>query len=499
MKQRFIKGILLISSFSMLMYGCAVGPDFKRPDAPKTASYTAEAQPERTTSTPYSGGETQRFMPGQDIPGQWWLLFHSSELDEVIKRAIADSPSLSAAQATLRQAQEYYIAGQGSYFPTVDANVSAIRQKNSGAASRQANADTSAFTLYNASVGVSYSLDLFGGLRRELESLKSQVDYQTFLLEGTYLTLTSNIVTEAVREASLRGQIKATKEISDDQEKQLALVERQFDLGAVSMSDVLAQKVVLAQTRATLPPLFKELDFSRNRLSVLSGRFPSDAGLPEFDLDKLKLPQDLPVSLPSELVRQRPDIRASEALLHAASADVGVATANLYPDITLTGTYGSKAIGTGNLFGANAAFWSLGAGLLQPIFRGGELSAMRRAAIAAYDSAESHYRETVLLAFQDVADVLRALDTDALTLKARTDAEAAAREFLDLTRQQFKLGSVNYLNLLIAQRQHQLAQIGMVQAQAQRLADTAALFQALGGGWWNRTQEDVVKKKESKD
>jgi NodT family efflux transporter outer membrane factor (OMF) lipoprotein len=336
-------------------------------------------------------------------------------------------------------------------------------------------------------------------MRRELESLKSQIDYQTFLLEGTYLALTSNIVTEAVREASLRGQIKATKEILDVQEKQLALVGRQFDLGAVSLSDVLAQKAVLAQTRATLPSLFKELDLTRNRLSVLSGRLPSDQGLPEFDLDKLILPKDLPVSLPSELVRQRPDIRASEALLHAASADVGVATANLYPDITLTGTYGSKAIGTGDLFSANSAFWSLGAGLLQPVFRSGELSAMRRAAIAAYDAAESNYRETVLLAFQDVADVLRALDSDALILKAQTDAEAAARESFDLTREQFRLGSANYLSLLNAQRQHQQAQIGLVQAQALRLADTAALFQAMGGGWWNRSPEDGIEKKVNKD
>ena len=492
---REIVSIVIVLS---MLSGCAVGPDYKRPEAPKAASYTAEALHERTISAPLSGGEAQRFTPGQTIPDQWWSLFHSPELDGVIKRAIADSPSLAAAQATLRQAQEYYTAGQGSFYPAVDANVSAVRQKNSGTATRQANADTRPFTLYNASVGVSYSLDLFGGMRRELESLRSQVDYQTFLLEGTYLALTSNIVTEAVREASLRGEIKATKEILDLQEKQLALVQRQFDLGAVSFSDVLAQKVVLAQTRATLPPLVKELDFSRNRLSVLSGRFPSDAGLPEFDLDKLKLPQDLPVSLPSELVHQRPDIRASEALLHAASADVGVATANLFPDITLSGNYGSTAIGTGNLFGANAAFWSLGAGLLQPIFRGGELSAMRRAAIAAYDSAESHYRETVLLAFQDVADVLRALDADALTLKARSDADVAAREFLDLTQQQFKLGSVNYLNLLIAQRQHQLARIALVQAQAQRLADSAALFQALGGGWWNRTPENSAEKK-SKD
>jgi NodT family efflux transporter outer membrane factor (OMF) lipoprotein len=499
MKHRFTKVILFISAFSILISGCAVGPDFKRPEAPKTAAYTAEAMPETTIATTSPGGEAQRFSSGQDIPGQWWSLFHSKDLDDVIRRAIAGSPSLAAAQAALRQAQEYYVAGRGSFFPALDANVSVVRQKNSGAATRQTNADTSPFTLYNASVGVSYSLDIFGGMRRELESLKSQVDYQRFQLEGTYLALTSNIVTEAVKEASLRAQIKATNEIVEAQEKQLTLVQRQFDLGAVSLSDVLAQKAILAQTRATLPLLAKELDLTRNSLSVLSGRLPSDAGLPEFDLDKLMMPQNLPVSLPSELVRQRPDIRASEALLHAASADVGVATANLYPNITLTGTYGSSAIGTGNLFGANSGFWSLGSGLLQPVFRGGELSAMRRAAIAAYDSAEAHYRETVLLAFQDVADVLRALNADALALKAQADAETAARESLELTREQFRLGSVNYLSLLNAERQHQQARIGLVQAQAQRLADTAALFQSLGGGWWNRAPKDETEKMKDKD
>jgi NodT family efflux transporter outer membrane factor (OMF) lipoprotein len=376
----------------------------------------------------------------------------------------------------------------------VDAQASVSRQKVSGAAIGQQAVNISPFTLYNASVSMSYALDIFGGVRRELESLQSQVDYQKFQLEGAYLTLTSNIVTSAVKEAALRAEIQAIKEILKAQEKQLSVVERQFQLGGASGLDVLVQKTQFAQTEATLPPLEKQLDQTRHQLAVLSGRLPSEAGLPEFNLDGLKLPQDLPVSLPSELVRQRPDIRASEALLHAACAQVGVATANLYPQVTLTGNYGSEAIKTGDLFNGSTAVWDIGAGLLQPVFRGGELTARRRAAIAAYDAASAQYRETVLLAFQNVADVLRALDADALALKAQADAEAVARESLELIRQQFQLGSVNYISLLIAERQYLQARIGLVQAQATRYADTAALFQALGGGWWNRqTQGSAMK------
>jgi NodT family efflux transporter outer membrane factor (OMF) lipoprotein len=274
------------------------------------------------------------------------------------------------------------------------------------------------------------------------------------------------------------------------QEKQLALVEQQFQFGGVARTDVLAQRTQLAQTRATLAPLEKQLSQNRHLLAVLAGRFPGDAAaLPEFGLDELKLPRELPMSLPSELVRQRPDIRASEELLHAASAQVGVATANLYPQITLTGSYGSQATRPENMFHPGTAVWSLAAGAMQPIFRGGELTAKRRAALAAYDQAAEQYRGTVLQAFQNVADVLRALDDDARTLKAQADAEEAARDTLDLARQQFQLGAVSYLSLLNAERQYQQTRISLVQAQSARFADTAALFQALGGGWWNREQE----------
>jgi NodT family efflux transporter outer membrane factor (OMF) lipoprotein len=281
----------------------------------------------------------------------------------------------------------------------------------------------------------------------------------------------------------LRAQIDSTREIIDAQNKQLELVQRQFDLGAVARLSLVAQQTQAAQTEALLPPLERELAQTRHQLAALTGRLPSDGGIPTFNLSALTLPEDLPISVPSALARQRPDIRAAEALLHQASAQIGVATANQYPQINLTGSFGAQATELHNLF-AGPSVWSIGAGLLQPLFHAGELEAKRRAAVAAYDQAAAQYRETVLLAFQNVADALRALEADARTLKAQSDAEALARETLNLTQRQFQLGATNYLALLDAQRQFNLARFALVQAQANRYADTAALFQALGGGWW---------------
>jgi NodT family efflux transporter outer membrane factor (OMF) lipoprotein len=493
-----ILGRLKIVSFILTagaaLTACAVGPDFRTPAAPGTKAYTETASSPETASVPGIGGASQRFVQGRDIPGQWWTLFHSETLDRLIRQALADSPTLAAAQATLREAQENLRARTGTvYYPSVDGNFSVAREKFTGASFGQPGASSNTFYLYNASVNVTYALDIFGGERRELEGLRAQVDYQRFQLEGAYLALTSNLVTTAVQEASLRAQIRATQDILAVQEKQLVVVERHFQLGGVSRSDVLAQRAQLAQTRTTLPPLEKQLAQIRHQLAVLAGRFPGEAALPVFELNGLRLPRVLPVSLPSSLVRQRPDIRASEELLHTASAQIGVATANLYPKITLTGSLGSNATRIQDLFSSGSSIWGLGAGLLQPIFHGGELTAKRRASIAAYDQAAAQYRETVLLAFQNVADVLRALDLDAQTLKAQTEAETAARESLDITERQFQLGAVDYLSLLNAQRQYQQALISLAQAQAVRFTDTAALFQALGGGWWNReTQGSVV-------
>jgi NodT family efflux transporter outer membrane factor (OMF) lipoprotein len=474
----------------LIVCSCTVGPDYRTPDAPKVKGYTAEALPDKTAETQGIGGASQRFVTGEDVPAEWWKLFQSESLDKLIRRAMADNPTLAAAQASLRQAQENYIAESGGRYPSINANVSAERQRFSGAAFGQAGTKPNTFNLYNASVSVSYALDAFGSLRRQLEALQSRVDYQTFELEATNLALSANIVTAAVKESSLRLQIATIEDITAIQERQLSVVEKQFQLGSVALPDVLAQRAQLAQTRASLPPLQKQLSLTRHLLAVLVGAFPEEAGeLPAFNLNELNLPAELPVSLPSDLVHQRPDIRASEAMLHEASALIGVATANLYPQITLTGSIGTVATRVQDLLKSNSITWSVGGSLLEPVFRGGALTAEKRAAIAYYDQAMGLYRETVLQAFQDVADVLRSLEDDSRTLAAQAEAEAAARNALDVTDKQFRLGAVSYLTLLNAQRQYQESRIALVQTQAARYADTAALFQALGGGWAGHTTQ----------
>ncbi|MBE0568474.1 MAG: efflux transporter outer membrane subunit [Deltaproteobacteria bacterium] len=473
--------------FAAALAGCAVGPDFRRPAPPAVASYIAEALPGETAAAPGIGGTAQRFVPGGEISARWWELYRSQALDRWIREALSNSPTLGAAEAALRRAQEVRRARAGDLLPAVDGSVNASRQKPSGASFGEADLRINPFTLYNASVNVSYTLDLFGRTRRELEALQAQVDFQGFQAEGVHLALTANIATAAFQEASLRGQLQATGDILATQEELLAMVERQFELGGIAKTDVLAQRASLAQSRAAIPPLRKRLAQTRHQLAVLAGRFPGDtADLPEFDLEDFQLPESLPVSLPSSLVRQRPDIRSAEELLHAASAAVGVATANLYPQVTLSAQYGTTAFQVGDLFRPGSAVWGVGAGLLQPIFHGGALEANRRAEVAGFDLAAAQYRETVLQAFRDVADVLRSLEFDAMTLKAQSDAEAAARDTLDIARKQVRYGATSYLSLLNAQRQYHLARILLVQAQALRFADTAALFQALGGGWWNR-------------
>jgi len=471
---------------SLLLAGCMVGPDFRRPDAPSTDRYTEKPLPPETASTnAATGGAAQRFVAGGDLPAQWWSLYRSEPLDQMIRSGLADSPTLAAARATLRQAQENLIAQTGALmYPQVDANLSASRQKISNATFGLPGAQP-IFNLYNASVNVSYTLDVFGGNRRQLEGLQSLVDYQNYQLEGAHLALTGNIVTAAIREAGLRAEIESTRQILAAEQEQVRRVTRQFDLGGVGRLELVAQRAQAAQTEATLPPLESQLAQTRHLLAVLIGKLPSETVVPEFSLDTLHLPEEIPVSIPSDLVRQRPDIRASEALLHQASAQIGVATANLYPQITLTGSFGAQSNQLHNLF-AGPSLWSIGAGLLQPLFHGGALEAERRAALAAYDAALAQYQETVLQAFRNVADVLRALDDDARTVKAQAEAEVLARDTLDLTRKQYQLGGTSYLTLLVAQRQYNAAQFALVLAQANRYADTAALFQALGGGWWNR-------------
>jgi NodT family efflux transporter outer membrane factor (OMF) lipoprotein len=471
---------------SLVLSSCAVGPNFKSPDAPADASnnsYTPTALPTQTTAAGGAAGVAQNFAFGQDIPAQWWTLFHSEALDQMIRSALQQSPNMAAAQAALRLAKENLKAESGTLlYPNVSGQLGAERQRAAAGSAT----GSGVFNLVNASINVSYSVDVFGGARRTLEGFQAAVDYQRFQVEATYLSLTANLVTTAIKEASLRAQLQATLEVLDDQEQQLAVIERQFALGAIPRSTVLTQHTQVAQTRAGIPAIEKSLAQTRHQLSVYAGKLPSESGMAEFRLESLQLPQDLPVTLPSALVRQRPDIRASEALLHEASAQIGVATANQYPQITLSGAYGSAASRMGDLFSHGTTFWSIAAALAQPIFNGGALSAKRRAAVAAYEQAEAQYRGTVLTAFQNVADSLRALDSDASTLKAQVEVEAVASEALSLIKRQYALGAISYLTLLDAERTYQQSRIGLVQAQAARYADTAALFQALGGGWWNR-------------
>ena len=480
------KALWAVAVSLALFTGCAVGPDFKPPEAPNTNGFTATALPEQTAASPVAGGEAQHFKKGEKTPRQWWLLFHSKALDQLIRQALSDNPTVAAAQASLRQAQENFRSQFSvTWYPTVDAGLSASRQRFGSAAFGQSSGGGNIFSLYNASVSVSYLLDIFGGARRELEAFKAQVDYQDFQLQGTYLTLAANVVTTAIQEASLRAQLQTAREILADQRRAYQLVQRQYQLGGISQADVLAQKAQLARTQASLPPLEKALALTRHLLAVLVGKYPSDAGtLPAFDLHELELPKDLPLSLPSDLVRQRPDIQSSEALLHAASARIGVATANLYPRITLTAGYGTESNSVSDLFKGGSTIWNLSAGLLQPLFHGSELTAARRAAIAAFQQALALYRQTVFQAFLNVADVLRALESDANALKAQSEVTVASHDTFQLTEKQFQFGAVSYLSLLDAQRQYQQARLDQVQAQAARLADTAALFQALGGGWW---------------
>jgi NodT family efflux transporter outer membrane factor (OMF) lipoprotein len=476
-----------------LLTACAVGPDYRVPEAPAAGTYTEKPQPAQTEAAPVPGGDAQRFEVGAEISADWWKLFRSSELDKLIRAGLAGSPTLDAAQAALRQAEENLNAQYGVLYPSVDASLSAKRQRITGATFGNPSIPTNVFNLYNASVNVSYAIDLAGGARRELEALQAGVEFERFQIEAAYLSLTANIVTTAFREASLREQIRATREIVESLDRQVQLVEKQFALGAISRSDVLAQRAQLAQTRATLPPLEKALGQTRNQLAVLIGKFPGEAGLPELDLSAFRLPENLPVSLPSDLVRQRPDIRAAETILRQTNARIGVAQALMFPQLTLSASYGSATTKTANLFDPGTQLWNIGASLLQPIFHGGQLQARKRGAVAAYDQAFARYQLAVLGAFQNVADVLLALEFDALALKAQAEAEAAARESLEVTRGQLKFGAASYVTLLNAQRQYEQARIGLVQAQAARYADTAALFQALGGGWWRRAEPEPAK------
>jgi NodT family efflux transporter outer membrane factor (OMF) lipoprotein len=489
---RFIARTLLIGVSALLIVSCAVGPDFDGPARPEQAGFSADQMPAATASAPVAQGAAQRFEVGRDIPGDWWKLFRSRRLNGLIDRALVANPSLQASQAALRQARETLSATEGTLAPQVDANVSVERQQLPVAFIGQ-NGPPLLFNLFQATANISYSPDVFGGKRRQVESAQAQADYERFQLEASYLTLTANVVTAAIQEASLRGQIEATRDIISAENQQLEVVRNQFNAGSAPRTDVLSQQSQLIQTRSTLPTLEKQLVQQQHLLMALTGRFPNQGRGETFRLAALHLPTRIPVSVPSQLVAQRPDVRAAEEQLHQASAQIGVAIANMLPQINLTAEYGTMALTPAQMFAPNNIVWNGAAGVTQPLFHGGTLLHQERAAVAAFEQADAQYRNTVLLAFQNVADALRALRDDARELAIQEEAVRVAAENNDLTRIQYQDGTITYLTLLNAQRSYELARLSLVQAQAARLADTAALFQALGGGWWNRT--DVIPDK----
>jgi NodT family efflux transporter outer membrane factor (OMF) lipoprotein len=485
----------LLATALSLVAGCAVGPDFKKPAAPDVARYTPERLPSQVGQTPQPGtpqGEVQHFVQGLDLPGQWWELFHSPALNAVIERALAANPTLEAAQASLRQARETTYAQTGALLPSVSASYQPSANKTAtGALAPVGNSTSPYYDLQTAQLSVSFVPDVFGGTRRQIEDSRALAEAQRYQLEATYLTLTSNGVAAAVQEASLRGQIEATQEIIAIETHSFDLLQKQRALGGASGSDVLVQQAALASAIASLPPLQKQLAVQRDLLSALTGRLPSDE-LPEtFTLSSLTLPSDLPVSLPSSLVEQRPDILQAEANLHSASAQIGVAEANRLPQITLSALVGTSPSQLGGLFAPGNGFFTLGADVAQPIFEGGALLHKQRAAEANFDQVRAQYRNTVITAFQNVADSLRALQADADALNAALTAEHVAAESLAIARSQQRLGQIGLLTTLTVQQTYQQALMALVQAKASRLADTAALFQALGGGWWNRQNVTV--------
>jgi NodT family efflux transporter outer membrane factor (OMF) lipoprotein len=478
---------LIVTLAVMLVAGCKVGPNFKTPAAPEVSDYTA-APLATTAATPaVSGGQAQRFASGRDITADWWTLFHSQPLDELIARSLANNPDLKAAQAALSVARENVLAQRGAFFPAVAAGFSASRQRQSGQIAPTPNSNTFLYDLFTPQVSVSYVPDVFGLNRRTAESLRAQEQEVRFQMIATYTTLTSNVVVAAIQERSLQTQIDTTGQLIAINSHMLQILEYQSSKGYASGLDVAAQKSQLAQITATLPPLLKQLAQTQDLLAVLTGRFPSQAPGETFELASLQLPEELPVSLPSALVAQRPDVRQAAENLHDASAKVGIATANRLSNILLTADAGSTALAMNQLFTSGTGFWGIGAAATAPLFEGGTLLHQERAAKAAYLQAAAQYRSTVLSAFQNVADTLTALEQDAEALQAAASAADAAKQTLDLVQRQLQDGYANDLALLNAEQAYQQALLGLVQAQASRFADTAALFQALGGGWWHRS------------
>jgi NodT family efflux transporter outer membrane factor (OMF) lipoprotein len=466
---------------TLWLAGCAVGPDFVRPEPPSVDRYTAEPMP---TSTVSAEGQAQHFDPQMRLAAAWWRLFGSAPLNAVVAEALTGSPDVQAAEASLRRSQENLRAGYGVFFPTAQAGFDYTRQLYNPARIGSP-MPSSIFNLFTLSATVNYALDVFGGQRRMVEGLRANMDAQHYTTLGAYLTLSGNVVNTMIARAGYAAQIEATEDFVGIETEQVKITRIQAEAGTVPYANVLSIESLLAATQATLPPLRQRLSQSEHLLATLVGRAPAEWTVPPVGLRELTLPSDLPVSLPSELAHQRPDVLVAEAQLHSASAAIGVATAALFPSLTLGGTAGLASTSITDLAKAASAYWAYGATLATPIFQGGTLWFQRRAAIAAYEQSLASYRQTVLGGLAQVADILGALEHDAQTLEAESRALDAAQDALHLVQTNYEAGTANYLQVLIADGQYQQARLGYLQARAQRLQDTVALFVALGGGWWN--------------
>lgn len=481
----FLKKVfnIAVAFFYFLLISCKLGPDFHAPQ-PSSPDHYTEQSLAKNIKLPGENKDAQTLIVGQAIQQEWWRMFEMPEMNQLVQTGLANSPTLIAAQAALKQAQVIYQGQAGSLLlPNVTGQMGYSRNKSSLVSNGFDNAPPQIYNLANAGVNVSYAFDFFGANRRQLESLAAQIDYQRYELAASQISLSTNIVTTIISISSLQEQILATQNLISAQKAQLRIAEQQLKLGAISQVAYLTQEGELAQSQATLPGLREQLAQQKDALAVLVGVFPASQTFPFFNWKMLHLPEKLPLSLPSTLVQQRPDVQASLALLHVASANIGVATANLFPQISLSANYGWQAGNFSSLFQPLTNVWGLGSSLTQPLFKGSLLISQRKAAIAAYEQANAQYQQVVLQAFQQVADSLHALEQDAASLEAQKLACQTAEKNLRIAQQQIKLGGVSQLYFLTAQRQYQQAKIALIQAQTARLTDSAALIHALGGGW----------------
>jgi len=476
------KGRLVSFGISLfLLSGCAVGPDFVKPEAPKVTQYNNGGDPKETASVE---GVAQRFEEGVGPVARWWELFNSTQLNAAVTEGLADNPGLQAAEASLRQSQENLRAGSGIFYPQVSATFGQIRERNSPA-TIGSSLPASIFNLTTLSSSVSYALDIFGGQRRAVEGLAAQVDQQKALTLGTYMMLTGNIVNTTIALAAYHAELDETEQLIALEKDQISVAEKQYQAGIATYGSLLVLRLQLKALEATLPPLRQKISQAEHLLATLKGKTPAEVQPPSVRLTDISLPRQLPLSLPSELVRQRPDILAAEAQLHAASAGIGVATAAMFPSVTLNASYGETSQTMTNLFNSNSNIWGLGANVTAPIFKGGTLRAQRRAAIAAYQQSFASYKQTVLAAFAQVADIVRALQHDAELAETETQAVKDAKLAMELLKANYQAGTANYLQVMVTDIQYRQAKIGYLQAEAQQLQDTTALFVALGGGWSN--------------